>query len=237
LPENAHKLLVIDDEKTNLDLLSAYLGRRAEFEILTARDGREALWMFREDRDIALLLLDIVMPEMDGWEVLRAIRKESDVPVIMVTARDDVGDIVKAFTLGVDDYITKPFKLPEVEVRVEAVLQRIQCSSQRNAVLHVGTLKVDGIRKTATLGEKELELSPKGFELLQLFAENPGTVISDEMIIRRLWQDRRLADSHDVKQIVYLLRQKIEADPKHPELLITARGFGYKLVAQSCTNL
>ena len=226
-----YKLLVIDDEKSNLDLLSAYLGRRAEFEILTARDGREALYVFREERGISLLLLDIVMPEMDGWEVLRSIRKESDVPVIMVTARDDLGDIVKAFTLGVDDYITKPFKLPEVEVRVEAVLQRVARSMQRSAVLHVGTLKVDGTRKTAVRGEKELKLSPKEFELLQFFAENPDAVISDEMIVRRLWHNRRLADSHDVKQIIYLLRQKIEVNPQRPELLITVRGFGYKLVA------
>ena len=222
---------MIDDEKSNLDLLSAYLGRRAEFDILTARDGREALQTFREERDISLLLLDIVMPEPDGWDVLRAIRKESDVPVIMVTARDDVGDVVKAFTLGVDDYITKPFNLPEVEVRVEAVLHRVARSTQRDAVLQVGTLKVDGARKTAILDDRALELSPKEFELLQLFAENPGMVISDEMIVSRLWHDRRLANSHDVKQVIYLLRQKIETDPRKPKCLITVRGFGYKLIA------
>jgi len=225
-----YKILIVDDEASNIDILRTFLSRREEFHVLTARNGVEALEVFQEEKDVSLILLDIMMPEMDGWEVLRAVRGESAVPVIMITARDEVSDIVQAFTLGVDDYINKPFKLPEVEVRVEAVLRRAHRSTETETVLTAGPLVVNEATKTVELDGQALDLSPKEFELARLFAEKPGTVISAEEIVQRLWPNRHLADAHDVKQIIYLLRKKLEPNPEHPELLVTVRGFGYKFV-------
>ncbi|MGY4706251.1 response regulator [Candidatus Bipolaricaulota sp. J31] len=219
------RILIVEDDPDSLEMLQVYLESRGH-EVIAARDGVEALRRFRESKP-DLILLDIMMPRMDGWDVLATIRGESDVPIIMVTARDSTEDLVRGLSAGVDDYVTKPFKLREVEARIEAVMRRYR--SQDKEVLRVGELVIDDRRKEVRLRDRVINLSPKEYELLKLLASDPGRVFSDQEILRRVWPEGSLASSNDVKRYIHLLRQKLGDDPKNPKLILTVRGFGYRL--------
>jgi DNA-binding response OmpR family regulator len=219
------KILIADDDADSREILKTYLAAKGH-QIVLAADGAEALKRFTDERP-DLVLLDIMMPKLDGWEVLHYIRAAGRTPVLMITAKDATDEIVKALSEGADDYIVKPLKLREVEARIVAVMRRFQPSAYWRA----GELEIDDAQKRVRVRGREVALSPKEYELLKLLASQPGRVFSDEEIIRHVWPEGGLASSTDVRRYIYLLRQKIEADPKNPTLVLTVPGFGYKLAA------
>jgi len=218
------KVLIAEDEAEARLILARYLSSKGH-KILEAKDGKEAIELFNEGEPDAILL-DLMMPVLDGWEVLSYIRSQSPVPILVITARDATDDVVKALKMGADDYIVKPFKLREVEARLEAALRRF-----RPDVIRVGPLEIDDRRKSVSLKGRHVELSPKEYELLRLLASEPGRVFSDREILAKVWPEGSLASSTDVKRYIHLLRRKLEEDPKSPKLIATVKGFGYKLAA------
>lgn len=212
--------------------MEKYLRARGH-EVVLALDGREALTqLFSQEPDV--VLLDVQMPERDGWEVLREIRAVSDVPVIMVTVRDATADKVRGLEEGADDYVTKPFDLKEIEARITAVLRRSRRGPQRERdlpdLLQVGPLQIDDRTKEVRLGDEPLRLSRKEYELLRLLCTQPGKVFSSQEILASVWPERPDATAEDVKKYVYFLRGKLEkADGSGPRLE-TVRGFGYRLI-------
>lgn len=219
------KLLLVEDEADARELLRVYFEAKG-YEVVTAADGVEALERFQETQPDAVLL-DILLPRLDGWSVLEAIRARSRVPVVFVTARASTDDVIKGLSLGGDDYITKPFEPRELEARLHAVLRRTSGLGAHE--ITVGPLHIDDRTKTVTLRGKPISLSPKEYELLKLLASDPGRVFSDEEILARLWPPKSHATSNDVKQYIHLLRQKVEEDPHHPTMILTVKGFGYRL--------
>lgn len=217
------KILIAEDDPHSRDLLVRFLEARGN-EITAAANGVEALERFHDGID--LVLLDVMMPKMDGWAALEEIRSRSDTPVIMVTVKDSTEDKVKGLSLGADDYIAKPFDLREVQARIEAVMRR---SVPGAAPLEIGDLVIDDEKKEVQIHGKVVDLSPKEYDLLKLFASRPGKVFSHHEIITKIWPEGSLASSEDVKKYIYLLRNKIEDNPEEPKLIVTARGFGYKL--------
>ena len=223
------KLLVVEDEADARELLKVYLEAKGH-QVSTANDGVEALEAFKSDPP-DMVLLDVMLPRLDGWSVLEAIRAQSRVPVIFLTARDGTDDVIKGLSLGGDDYLTKPFEPRELEARIQAVLRRVGDRMDLQGI-QVGALHIDDRAKAVTLGEAPVQLSPKEYEFLRLLANEPGRVFSDEEIIARLWPSGSHATSNDVKQYIHLLRNKLEEDPQHPRLILTVKGFGYKLASR-----
>lgn len=217
------RILIAEDDPKSLALLKKYLEAQGH-SIVPARDGQEALERFLE-RAPDLVLLDVMMPQVDGWGVLEKIRELSEVPVIMVTIKDSTEDKVRGLSSGVDDYITKPFDLREVEARIEAVMRRYQGSVR----IEVGPLVIDDEKKEVTLDGEAVELSPKEYELLSFLASKPGKVFSQEEILRNVWPESAYAGTEDVKKYIYLLRNKLAKQAEGRELVVTVRGFGYKL--------
>jgi len=220
------KVLIVEDDENARDVLESYLVAKGH-EVRSAVDGVEGLKQFKATLP-DVVLLDVMMPNLDGFEVLEAIRAQSQVPVIMVTAKDTTEDVVQGLEGGVDDYIVKPFKLREVEARLQAVLRRVSPLQDKSKTT-LGALCIDDARKEVSLRDKRVELSPKEYDLLKLLASKAGQVFSDEEIVRKVWPEGSLAASTDVKRYIHLLRQKIEPDPQHPTFVKTVRGFGYKL--------
>ncbi len=221
------KVLIVEDEVDTLQLLSVYFETRGN-EVTTARDGVEALQKFRLDTP-EIVLLDVRLPRRDGWSVLTEIRAEGKVPVIMLTALDSAEDVVKGLTLGADDYLRKPFQLSELEARTRAVLRRVQRIG-RVDLLRAGPCEIDDRTKAVTIAGQAVPLSPKEYELFKLLATDPGRTFSADEIIARLWPTSGRAGSSDVKQYVYLLRNKVESLPGSPCRIDTVKGFGYRLV-------
>jgi DNA-binding response OmpR family regulator len=217
------RVLIAEDDPGSRELLRRFLGSQ-DYEVISAANGTEALERF-EAGGADLLLLDVMMPGLDGWAVLEEVRKQSDVPVIMVTVKDSTEEKVKGFQLGADDYITKPFDLRELEARIAAVMRRIIPGPR----IELGELLIDDERKEVRVRGEPVELSPKEYELLRLLASHPGKVFSHGEILKKIWAGSSFASSEDVKKYVYLLRNKIEENPEVPKLVLTVRGFGYKL--------
>jgi len=220
------KLLIVEDEADALELLKVYFEAKGH-QVTVAADGVEALERFKQDPP-DMVLLDVMLPRLDGWSVLEAIRVQSMVPVIFLTARDSAEDAIKGLSLGGDDYLTKPFEPRELEARMEAVLRRLKDPTQP-AAYHANGVHIDDRSKTVFLHDRSIHLAPKEYELLKLLCSDPGRVFSDEQIIERLWPPDSLATSNDVKQYIHLLRQKVEKDPHAPQIILTVKGFGYKL--------
>lgn len=216
-------VLIVEDDPDALEVLQRYLELKGHTTIC-ARDGLEALERL-QDESIELVLLDISLPKLDGWGVLEAIRAQSDLAVIMVTASGTTENVIKGLKAGTDDYITKPFKLNELEARIEAVMRR----TRPPATLKIGALETDDQLKQVSLHGKPVHLSPKEYELLKLLASDLNKVFSDEDIIRTLWPGG-IAVSNDVKRYIHLLRHKIEKNPQKPQRIVTVRGFGYRLM-------
>ncbi|MCI2430381.1 response regulator transcription factor [Candidatus Acetothermia bacterium] len=222
------KILVVDDEANIAQLLKRFLEIKGR-TVLTAANGPEALELFkRESPD--LVILDVMLPGMDGWTVLQRIREQSEIPVLMLTGKDTPTDAAKGLLSGADDYIAKPFDLAELEARIAAVLRRCKAPS-RPSVLKVGDLEIDDGLKQVRVINRTVALSPKEYELLKLLASEPGRVFSHQEIISEVWQNKPLITSSDVTKYIYLLREKLEEDPNNPKYLVTVRGFGYKLAA------
>jgi len=218
------RILIAEDDATSLHLLRKFLEAKGHF-VIAAMNGQEALEKFSKEKP-ELVLLDVMMPKLDGWAVLQKLRESgTTTPVIMVTAKDSTDDKVRGFSTGADDYITKPFDLREVEARIDAVMRRVS----QSPYMQLGALQIDDERKEVRLGDKLIDLSPKEYELLRLLASKPGKVFSHREIIDSIWQDNLYASSEDVKKYIYLLRNKLEEDIENPKIILTVRGFGYKL--------
>jgi DNA-binding response OmpR family regulator len=222
------KILVVDDDPDIVRLLKYFLEAKGR-QVQTASTGAEALELFkREPPD--LVILDVVMPGMDGWAVLQKIRESSQVPVLMLTGKDAPTDKAKGLLSGADDYIAKPFDLAELEARIVAVMRRYKPSA-RPALIRVGDLEIDDSVKHVKVKGRTVSLSPKEYELLKLLASEPGRVFSHQEIIAAVWQNKPFITSSDVTKYIYLLREKLEDDPENPRYILTVRGFGYKLAA------
>jgi len=219
------KILIAEDDVNSRQLLKKFLIAK-QYEVDEASDGAEALQRFEAQKP-DLVLLDVMMPKLDGWSVLERIREQSDLPVIMLTAKDTTEDKVRGLSSGVDDYITKPFDLLEVVARIEAVSRRYQ--NEGATVIQVKDVDIDDEQKRVKVRGEAVELSPKEYDLLKLLAGKPGKVFSHQEVLDAIWSSSHFASSEDVKKYVYLLRNKIEQDAEHPQIVLTVRGFGYKL--------
>jgi DNA-binding response OmpR family regulator len=219
-------VLVVDDEKRIADLLRAYL-EEAGYRVVTAADGRQALFVARHEKP-DLVVLDLVMPEVDGWEFTRRFRQESDVPIIMLTARVEDVDKILGLELGADDYVTKPFSPREVVARVRAVLRRAGAAPRTPEVLRAGELVVDRDAHAVTLAGEPVELTPTEFDLLVTLMERPGRAMSRLELLDAVQGDAYEGYERTVDVHVKNLRRKIEQDPKDPQIILTVFGVGYK---------
>ena len=201
------KILVVDDESRMRKLVKDFLTREG-YIVLEAGDGLEAMDLFYEDKDIALIILDVMMPKMDGWQVCREIREHSDVPIIMLTARSEERDELQGFDLGVDEYISKPFSPKILVARVEAILRRTK-GSDMNAVMDAGGIEIDKAAHIVKIDGKPIELSFKEFELLSYFVENQGIALSREKILNNVWNYDYFGDARTIDTHVKKLRSKL----------------------------
>ncbi len=217
------KILVVDDEERMRKLVRDFLEKEG-YQVLEAGDGMEAMQIFYEDKDIALIILDVMMPKMDGWQVLREIRQTSKVPVIMLTARSDERDELQGFELGVDEYISKPFSPKILVARVEAVLRRTQGDNQEDKITADG-ICVDKTAHQVTVDGQPVELSFKEFELLTYFMENQGIALSREQILNHVWNYDYFGDARTIDTHVKKLRSKL-GDKGND--IKTIWGMGYK---------
>ena len=221
------RILIVDDDKTLVRLMREALSK-AEFDVITAANGIDALQeLYAKQPD--LILLDVMMPRMDGWETAHRVRQMSQVPIIMLTAKDEESDKLKGFAAGVDDYVTKPFSFAEIVARVQAVLNRArQIPPDHKPKRYVsGALVVDTDSRRVTKNGKVLELTPTEYRLLATLAENTGRVLSHEQLLNKVWGYEFGEDTGYVKRYIWYLRRKIEDDPRKPEHILTERGFGY----------
>ena len=217
------KILVVDDESRMRKLVKDFLTKK-NFQVLEAGNGEEAMDIFYEEKDIALIILDVMMPKMDGWEVCREIRKNSKVPIIMLTARSDERDELLGFELGVDEYISKPFSPKILVARVEAILRRTGQTNPED-VLSAGGIVIDKAAHLATVDGKLMELSFKEFELLTYFLENEGIALSREKILNSVWNYDYFGDARTIDTHVKKLRSKMG---DKGEYIKTVWGMGYK---------
>jgi DNA-binding response OmpR family regulator len=219
-------ILVVDDEARLVKLVRAYL-ERAGYDVVAAYDGHEALAVFHKAVP-DLVVLDLNLPGRDGLDVFRAIRQESDAPVIMLTARVDESDRVVGLELGADDYVTKPFSPRELVARVGAVLRRTERAAVSTGLIRRGELVVDPARRLARLADREVSLTTTEFDLLHILAQYPGQVFSRGQLMSQIQGDLYESDERTVDTHVKNLRRKIEPDPRHPRYIITVFGAGYK---------
>ena len=217
------KILVVDDESRMRKLVKDFLVRQG-YTVLEAADGMEAMDYFYEDKDIALIILDVMMPKMDGWQVCREIRMHSKVPIIMLTARSEERDELQGFDLGVDEYISKPFSPKILVARVEAILRRTQGSGNTDEI-SAGGIVVDKAAHTVMSDGSPVDLSFKEFELLTYFIENQGLALSREKILNNVWNYDYFGDARTIDTHVKKLRNKLG---DKGEYIKTIWGMGYK---------
>lgn len=220
---NHMKILVVDDESRMRKLVRDFLVKEG-FSVLEAADGVEALDVFYAEKDIALVILDVMMPKMDGWQVCREIRSNSKVPIIMLTARSDERDELSGFEMGVDEYITKPFSPRILVARVEAILRRT-AGTEKNEVLSAGGITLDKAAHIVKIDGQPVELSFKEFELLNYFLENKGIALSREKILNNVWNYDYFGDARTIDTHVKKLRSKLGAKG---DCIKTIWGMGYK---------
>ncbi len=216
------KILIVDDESRMRKLVRDFLSVKG-YKVVEAEDGEQALEIFFDQKDISLILLDVMMPKMDGWEVCKTIRQYSKIPIIMLTARSEERDELQGFSLGVDEYITKPFSPKILVARVEAILRRSNKVS--SDVLEVGGITVDKLAHQVLIDGKEIDLSYKEFELLTYFLENQNIALSREKILNNVWNYDYFGDARTIDTHVKKLRSKLGA---RGEYIKTIWGMGYK---------
>lgn len=216
------KILVVDDEARMRKLVKDFLTIKG-FSVLEAADGEEAVDCFFNQKEISLIILDVMMPKMDGWEVCKTIRKFSQVPIIMLTARGEERDELQGFKLGVDEYISKPFSPKILVARVEAILRRTNSSSSE--IVEVGGICINKAARMVTIDQKTIDLSYKEFELLSYFVENQGIALSREKILNHVWNYDYFGDARTIDTHVKKLRSKMG---EKGEYIRTIWGMGYK---------
>ena len=228
------KILVVEDDQTLLDVLKYNLTKEG-YEVVTAIDGVQALEVARSKKP-DLIVLDVMLPKLDGLEVCRIVRREMTVPILMLTAKTEEIDKVVGLELGADDYMTKPFSMRELLARIRAMIRRTEMMKQETiavdkttpAALKVGDLEVDFARHQVCRSGDVLDLSPKEFDLLAFLVSNRQRVFSRDYLLEKVWGYDYTGDTRTVDVHIRWLRQKIEVDPAHPKLLLTVRGVGYK---------
>ena len=221
------KILVVDDQRNIVDIVKAYLEREG-YKVIVAYDGRSALELARRQSP-ELIILDLMLPEISGWDVCRTLRKESEVPIIMLTARDDTTDKIVGLELGADDYVTKPFDPKELVSRVNAVLRRTEGRMILKVPLVIADLSIEIEKRLVCRGGKAIGLTPIEFELLRILAQNPGRVYSRMQLLDMVQGDAYEGYDRTIDSHIKNLRKKIEPNPEHPRYIITVYGVGYKL--------
>ena len=222
------RILLVEDDPSIREVTAMGLGS-AGFSVTTAADGVDALERFRTE-PYDLVLLDIMLPRLDGYEVCRQIRKTSTVPVVMLTARGDTMDVVVGLEAGADDYVRKPFDLPELIARIRAAMRRAGAAADGPTELRIGPLVIDVAGRTVARDGADIPLTRTEFDLLHELVRHAGQVLSRDVLLDRVWGYDYLGDSRLVDVAIQRLRAKIEADPAAPELIQTVRGAGYKAV-------
>ena len=221
---NGGRVLVVDDDAALAEMLGIVL-RGEGFDPVFCADGARAVAAFRES-DPDVILLDLMLPGMDGVDICKEIRKESGVPIVMLTARSDTQDVVRGLESGADDYVVKPFKPKELVARIRARVRRRE--EQQPGTLSIGDLQIDVAGHQVRRGGVPLTLTPLEFDLLACLARRPGQVLTRESLLQEVWGYRHAADTRLVNVHVQRLRAKIERDPERPEIVLTVRGVGYK---------
>jgi DNA-binding response OmpR family regulator len=232
MPERAARILLVDDEQSVQTLLS-YPLRRDGHEVVEAGDGREALARFSE-HPFDLVVLDLMLPRLDGLEVCRRLRARSAVPIIMLTAKSEEGDKVVGLELGADDYITKPFSLREFRSRVKATLRRAEMSRSaeeagEDAVIDIAGLRIEPAKRAVTVRGEAVAATFAEFEILLALARSPGRVFTRDMLLAAVWGDADYRDPRTIDVHIRHLREKLELDPKDPDYVFTVRGVGYRI--------
>jgi DNA-binding response OmpR family regulator len=232
MAERSPRILLVDDEQAIQTLLS-YPLQKDGYEVVCASDGREALAHFGEGGGFDLVVLDVMMPRLDGLEVCRRLRARSTVPIIMLTARAEEVDKVVGLELGADDYITKPFSMREFRSRVKAALRRTTWSKRAEEIgedepLVVAEMRIDFAKRSVKVRGEDVPLTYVEFEILKALACNPGRVFTREMLLTRIWGDSAFRDPRTIDVHIRHLREKLEIDAKDPEYLFTVRGVGYR---------
>ena len=222
------RILLVEDDPSIREVTAIGLGA-AGFAVTTAADGVEGLDRFKAE-PFDLVLLDIMLPRLDGYEVCRQIRKTSTVPVVMLTARGDTMDVVVGLEAGADDYVRKPFDLPELIARIRAALRRAGAGAEETTELRLGPISIDVAGRTVTRDGVDIPLTRTEFDLLLELVRHSGQVLSRDVLLDRVWGYDYLGDSRLVDVAIQRLRAKVEADPASPELIQTVRGAGYKAV-------
>jgi DNA-binding response OmpR family regulator len=229
MADRAARILLVDDEHAIQKLLT-YPLRKEGYEVVPALDGREALDRF-EAQQFDLVVLDIMLPKLDGIEVCRRLRTRSEVPIIMLTAKDDEVDKVLGLEMGADDYITKPFSVREFRSRIKAALRRSEMAragATPSKPVGAGDLRIDFDRRTVAMRSEPVRLTYVEFEILAALATKPGHVYTRETLLQSVWGDSRYRDPRTVDVHIRHLREKLERNPSEPEYLFTVRGVGYR---------
>ncbi|HEY7930868.1 MAG TPA: response regulator transcription factor [Acidimicrobiales bacterium] len=226
--ERRTRVLVVEDEESFIEALTIGLDREG-FDATIARDGQEALATFEEGR-FDVILLDLMLPKLSGLDVCRSIRESSDVPIIIVSAKGEEVDMVLMLEVGADDYVTKPYRLRELVARIRAVLRRREAPTayEESDVLAFGALRMELDARRCFVNDEEIKLRKKEFALLRLLLENPGRVLTRDVLIDRVWGSDYVGDTKTLDVHIKRLRSLIEEDPKNPELISTVRGVGYR---------
>lgn len=223
----AAKILVVDDEPTILELVSYNL-EQAGFTTITATDGETALKLVETEKP-DLVILDVMLPKIDGFEICRTLRARGNTPILMLTARREEVDRVLGLELGADDYLTKPFSPRELVARVRAILRRVAESNNRaDGTIVVGDLVINPDSHEVKVRGQPVDLTLKEYQLLKFLAENPGRVFTREALLDRLWEGEYFGDTRTIDVHIRHLREKIEEDPSNPRYILTVRGVGYK---------
>lgn len=230
------KLLVIEDEKVLRETLAYNLSSQG-FTVDTAEDGIKAMEAFSSS-EFDLLILDVMLPGIDGFEICRRVRQQSNVPILMLTARDEEIDRVVGLEVGADDYMGKPFSMRELIARVRAMLRRVELLRQEmkpianqkadNQIIRIGDLLINPDRREVQLHDKIIDLKPKEFDLLLYMAQNRGKALTRERILEQVWGWDYVGESRTVDVHIRWLREKLESDPAHPKILVTVHGIGYR---------
>ncbi len=236
MPVKKTTILTADDDPQLLRLVARNLQFEG-YEVLTASDGKQALELV-ETKSPDLVLLDVMMPRMDGFTVCQRVREFSSVPIIIITARGQDQDKVRGLDLGADDYLTKPFSIDELLARVRAVLRRAQFAANDQShtmrnVVAIGDLTIDYAQHLVTNGGKEVILTPIEYRILSYLAQNAGRVVTQDLLLEHVWGGEYVGESHMLQVNVNRLRRKLEPDPSHPRYVITKVGVGYYLATQN----
>ena len=222
------KILLVDDDKTLLTFLGEFL-QAEDYSVLSAASGAEAMRVvYRERPDI--VVLDVMMPGMDGWELVARLRELADFPIILLSGKTSEADKLRGFRMGVDDYVTKPFSFAELAARIQAVLGRTQGNPTAAGPMYAaGNLNVDMVKRQVKRGQEMIPLTPTEFRLLQCLIQKQGQPVSEGTLAQEVWGSYRQNETAVVRRYIWLLRQKLEDDPAHPTRILTVRGFGYRM--------